>query len=196
MLDLFYTSGGSELDTHRDLSVDLAHVLLYSVQKIQDWRDYLGEGAYRVVYDLSNGWVVKYSNCASDNLKEYVTYHSLPTEHLAAVVATEGLLRAGVIFMEKVEPIECDGVYTKESDSISLKNASHKMNRYTMDYLEDDEAEALDEYFEREYLTEPGSFMSLMNFIWKWKINDAHDGNIGIKNDRFVMLDYNHGYNG
>lgn len=170
---------------------------------LNNFLEYINEGADRQVFILNEEYVVKFdSDQSSDYTQsqlEYESYQAIEDkEAITEIIASEELLELGVIFAERVVPL-VDYFYNKFGDEIYNPEESKYIK--TIDYIQDfnpsnDGMYIFSEFFYDRLDTD--TLAELEHFVGYVEMNglqDIHSDNIGIRKDgAFVALDLGYGF--
>lgn len=158
--------------------------------------EFIDEGADRAVFALSNDFVVKFEYGHDQSLTEYETYKALEHKEVATkIYSNPWLVELGVIFAERVIPME-EYFLNILGDMI----IDEEQDYYAMDFISDFSANenslgSISEYLwdkiDSKTFEELSSFVGLVGITG---LNDMHVANIGVSKDgRFMALDLGYG---
>lgn len=169
---------------------------------LNNYFDYIGEGADREVFALNDDYVVKFERSydSDQNWAEYDTYQEIKDYKLSTkIIGSPDLIEMGLIFAERVIPMEeyfhnilGNKLYGDGRKGIRLIDYVNDfdLSLHGIDFL----LRKLKEAVREDILEELGSFADAAQVHG---LLDIHSGNIGVSEDgHFLALDLGYGSGG
>lgn len=165
---------------------------------LNNYLEFMGEGADRTVFALNDDYVVKFETEANSdqNIQEYYTYQDIEDSRVSTKFFTsDELLDMGVLFAERVIPMED---YFFNILGLEFYNVEKRIR--IIDYVADFDlsehgihflTEKLEGYIDNDILLE---LVAFADFAMIYGLQDMHSENIGVAKDgRFLALDLGFG---